>query len=172
MRPRLTSLVLGATLLVATTASAQYTTEAGRNPPTGADPEILKIRTTLERLYSAWSDLDPAKAAPFYAKDPDLAFFDVAPMKYTGWAEYAAGVPTAFASYRSGRFTLNDDLRVYRHGNQAWATATWRGELIKKAGGTEQVAGRYTAVLEKRGKDWLLIHEHMSVPLGGGEEKK
>jgi hypothetical protein len=46
------------------------------------DPEI---RTTLERLFAAWSDLDPAKAAPFFAKDPDLAFFDVAPMQYIGW---------------------------------------------------------------------------------------
>jgi len=172
MRLRLTSLVLGATVLVAMTASAQYGTGVGRNPPAGADPELLKIRTTLQRLYSAWSDLDPAKTASFYAKDPDLAFFDVAPMKYTGWAEYAAGVPKAFAIYRSGTFTLNDDLRVYRHGNQAWATATWRAELMKKAGGTELVAGRYTAVLEKRGKDWLVIHEHMSVPVGGGEEKK
>jgi ketosteroid isomerase-like protein len=165
---QLKSLALGVTLLMAVTASARHPTGASQNPPAGADPEI---RTTLERLYAAWSDLDPAKAARFYAKDPELAFFDVAPMKYTGWAEYAAGVPKAFANYRSGKFTLNDDLRVHRHGNQAWATATWRGELTKKAGGTEQVAGRYTAVLEKRGKDWLLLHEHMSVPLGGGEEK-
>ena len=169
MRLQLTSVALGVTLLMAVTASAQYPTGATQNPAAGADPEI---RSTLERLYAAWSDLDPAKTARFYAKDPELAFFDVAPMKYTGWAEYAAGVPTAFANYRSGKFTLNDDLRVHRHGNQAWATATWRGELTKKAGGTEQVAGRYTAVLEKRGKDWLLLHEHMSVPLGGGEEKK
>ena len=169
MRLQLTSLALGVPLLMAVSASAQYPTGAPQHPPAGADPEI---RTTLERLYAAWSDLDPAKTARFYAKDPQLAFFDVAPMKYTGWAEYAAGVPQAFANYRSGKFTLNDDLRVHRHGNQAWATATWRGELTTKAGGTEQVAGRYTAVLEKRGKDWLLLHEHMSVPLGGGEEKK
>src|SRR5712691_2175993 len=127
MRLQVASLALGVTLLMVVTASAQYTTGAAQNPSAGAGPEI---RSTLERLYAAWSDLDPAKTARFYAKDPDLAFFDVAPMKYTGWAEYAAGVPTAFAPYRSGRFTLNDDLRVYRHGNQAWATATWRGELI------------------------------------------
>jgi ketosteroid isomerase-like protein len=169
MRVQLASLALGVTLLMAVTASAQYPTGAAQNPPPRADPEI---RTTLERLYAAWSDLDPAKTARFYAKDPDLAFFDVAPMKYTGWAEYAAGVPKAFANYRSGKFTLNDDLRVHRHGNQAWATATWRGELTKKAGGIEQVAGRYTAVLETRGKDWLVLHEHMSVPLGGDKEEK
>jgi len=162
MRPQLTSLALGVTVLMAVTASAQDPPSAVQNPPAGVDPEI---RTTLERLYAAWSDLDPAKAAPFYAKDADLAFFDVAPMKYTGWAEYVAGVPKAFANYRSGTFTLNNDVRVHQHSNQAWVTATWRGELIKKAGGKEQLAGRYTAVLEKRGKAWLLLHEHMSVPL-------
>jgi ketosteroid isomerase-like protein len=169
MRPRLTSLILAASWLIVLTASAQYPAGAAQHQPAGVDPEI---RSTLERLYAAWSDLDPAKAAPFYAKEPNLVFFDVAPMKYTGWAEYAAGVPTAFATYRSGTFTLNDDLRVHRHGgNLAWATATWRGELNKKAGGTEHLEGRYTAVLEKRGKNWLIIHEHMSVSLGGEQNK-
>jgi ketosteroid isomerase-like protein len=123
-----------------------------------------EVRDTLQRLYSAWSDLDPAKAAPFYAKDTDLVFFDIAPMKYTSWSEYVAGVPEAFAPYKSGKFTLNDDLRVHRQGSLAWATGTWRADLVKKAGGTEQMEGRYTAVLEKRGKEWLVVHEHMSVP--------
>jgi ketosteroid isomerase-like protein len=122
------------------------------------------VRDTLQRLYAAWSDLDPAKAAPFYAKDADLVFYDIAPMKYSGWSDYAAGVPEAFAPYKSGRFTLNDDVRVHRQGNLAWATATWRADLVKKVGGTEHMEGRYTAVLEKRGKEWLVVHEHMSVP--------
>ena len=164
MRAPLISRLLVAALLV----GVQYRAGAAQGHAGGADPEV---RATLERLYAAWSDLDPAKAAPFYAKDPDLAFFDVAPLKYTGWAEYAAGVPKAFASYRSGKFALSDDLRVHRTGNLAWATATWRGELTKKDGGTETMEGRYTAVLEKHGKNWLLIHEHMSMPLGGGQQK-
>jgi len=150
------------TLLVAPVAPAQYETGAAQKQPTETDTEI---RTTLERLYAAWSELDPAKAAHFYAKDTDLTFFDVTPLKYRGWPEYAAGVPKAFAAYRSGKFTLNDDLRVHRHGNLAWATATWQGELTRKDGGNEHMEGRYTTVLEKRGKQWLLIHEHMSVPL-------
>ena len=72
MRLQLTSVALGVTLLMAVTASAQYPTGATQNPAAGADPEI---RSTLERLYAAWSDLDPAKTARFYAKDPELAFF-------------------------------------------------------------------------------------------------
>jgi len=159
---KMTSLLLGMSLLVAAVAPAQYDTGAAQKQPAAADAEI---RATLERLYAAWFDLDPAKAAHFYAKDSDLTFFDVTPLKYRGWSEYAGGVPKAFAAYGSGKFTLNDDLRVYRHGNLAWATATWKGELARKDGGHERMEGRYTAVLEKRGKQWLLIHEHMSVPL-------
>lgn len=150
-------------LLTAVVASAQSKPPSGQKQSNGTEAEI---RATLEKLYAAWSDLDPAKAAPFYAKDSDLMFFDVAPMKYNGWAEYAAGVPQAFAAYRSGKFTLNDDLRVHRHGNWAWATATWRAELTKKDGSGEHLEGRYSVILEKRGKQWLNVHEHMSVPLG------
>jgi uncharacterized protein (TIGR02246 family) len=152
-----TALAMGL-LLLASPAVARSNKEAAQ---TGGSDEI---RGVLERLYAAWSDLDPAKAAPFYAKDADLTFFDIAPMKYTGWTEYAAGVPKALAAYQSGNFTLNDDLRTHRHGNLAWATATWRAELTKKDGGKENMEGRYTAVLEKRGNRWLLVHEHMSVP--------
>ena len=95
MRPRI--LLLGIAVILAMAAQPQTKTRSPEKQTTGGDAEV---RTTLERLYAAWSDLDPAKAAPFYAKDADLTFFDVAPLKYNGWAEYAAGVPKAFAAYR------------------------------------------------------------------------
>ena len=144
-------------LLLASPAIAQGKKEAR---PAGNDD----VSTVLKQLYAAWGDLDPQKAAPFYAKDADLTFFDIAPMKYQGWSGYAAGVPQAFAPYKSGKFTLNDDLRTHRHGNLAWATATWHAELTKKDGSIEKPEGRYTAVLEKRDGKWLVVHEHMSLP--------
>jgi uncharacterized protein (TIGR02246 family) len=147
-------------LLLASPAIAQGKKEAKQ---AAADD----VSTVLRQLYAAWGDLDPQKAAPFYAKDADLTFFDIAPMKYQGWSGYAAGVPKAFAPYKSAKFTLNDDLRTHLHGNLAWATATWHGELIKKDGSTEKMDGRYTAVLEKRDGKWLVVHEHMSVPAPG-----
>ena len=155
-------------LLVATSLSTVPLAAQAAAPATKKQSsDEQEISATLKRLYAAWSDLNPAKAAPFYAKAPGNVYFDVAPMKYTGWTEYAAGVPKAFAAYRSGKFTLNDDLRVHQLGNLAWATATWHGDLAKRDGSRENLAGRYTAVLEKQGKVWLVIHEHMSVPLGG-----
>jgi ketosteroid isomerase-like protein len=128
-------------------------------------PADAGIRKTLEKIFAAWSDLDPAQAAPFYAKDPGLVFFDIAPMKYTGWAEIAAEVPKALAAYRSLKLT-SEDLRAHRTGNLAWATAILHGDLAKKDGGTDHLDLRYTAVLEKRRQAWLVVHEHLSVPAG------
>jgi hypothetical protein len=71
---QLMSVILGLTLL-ALSAAAQRK---------DANSSSDDVKGTLEKLFTAWSDLDPAKAAPFYAKDADLTFFDIAPMKYNG----------------------------------------------------------------------------------------
>jgi uncharacterized protein (TIGR02246 family) len=160
MRTRLLLWVFGATALLALVS--RYPSAAAQRTPAG-DPEVL---TRLEQLFEAWSDLDPAKVAPFYAKDSDLVFFDVAPMKYTGWAEIAAAAPKVFANYRSLKLTMGDDLQVHRSGNLAWATATFRADFTRKDGGIEHLEGRYTSVLEKREQAWLVVHEHLSVPVG------
>ena len=162
LRIVLVSITVGVLLLASPALARQG--KMKEVPAKQAAPPAYDFRALIQRLYDAWSDLDPAKAAPFYAKDADHVFFDIAPLKYNGWAEYADGVPKAFAAYSSGKFTLGKDLRVHRHGNLTWATATWRAELLKKDGTKENAEGRYTVVLEKRGDDWLIVHEHMSVP--------
>jgi ketosteroid isomerase-like protein len=124
------------------------------------------FKARMQALFEAWSALDPAKAAPFYAKDADLDFYDIAPLKYHSWAEYADGVKTQFAPFSSAKFTVGDDVRTRQVGNTAWGTATWHGDLLKKDGSKLALDGRYTCVWEKRGSEWLLVHEHMSVPLG------
>jgi ketosteroid isomerase-like protein len=162
LRIILASITAGLLLLASPALARQG--EKKDAPAKPAAPPAFDFRAHLQKLYDAWSDLDPAKAAPFYAKEANHVFFDVAPLKYNGWTQYADGVPKAFAAYSSGKFTLGNDLRVHLHGNLAWATATWSGELLKKDGTKENAEGRYTVVLRKRGDDWLIVHEHMSVP--------
>jgi len=124
------------------------------------------FRALLQRVLDAWSTLDPANAVPFYAHEPGHVFFDFAPMEYDGWAAYAEGVKKAAASYSSSKITLGPDVRVHNRGNFAWATATWHMELVAKQGGTQQVMnGRWTVLWEKRGENWIIVHEHFSVPL-------
>src|SRR2546430_8419333 len=38
----------------------------------------------IKRYYAAWSTLNPDNASFLYAKDANLVFFDIAPLKYSG----------------------------------------------------------------------------------------
>jgi len=139
-----------------------FTTTGYAQSRSSADPQI---RARLERLFASWTDLDATKAAPFYAKDSDLVFIDVG-TEFHGWSDVVAQAPKLFADYRSLKLTLGDDLRTSGSGDTKWATASVRAELAKKGGGVERMGIRYTAIFEKRGKDWLIVHEHLSVPAG------
>jgi len=37
--------------------------------------------------------------------------------------------------------------------------------MVKKDGTKEMIEGRWTAVFEKRGDNWIIVHDHFSVPL-------
>jgi ketosteroid isomerase-like protein len=123
------------------------------------------LRSLMPRIMHAWDDLNPAAAARYYAKDPNLVFYDDAPLKYVGWEAYARGVKKEFAGYKSFATTLNDDIDVHRLGGTfAWGTATWRANGVKRDDSTEIVDGRWTVCFEKRDGKWLIVHEHVSVP--------
>jgi hemoglobin len=123
------------------------------------------FKALMRKVLDAWETLDPAKAAPFYAQDAGLAFYDIAPLKYTGWAEYAEGVKKAFPDIASLKFTMGADAQVHQRGNLAWTTATLRLDMVSKGGSRESLDTRWTVVWEKRGKNWLIVHEHYSAPL-------
>lgn len=129
--------------------------------------ERFDFRPLMQQIWDAWGTLDPAKTAKYYSKDAKHVFFDIAPLKYTGWNEYAAGVKKAFADYSSGKFTLYAGGHVAQRGNFAWAEDTGHGTLTKKSGAKEDFDFRWTVLWEKEGNDWLIIHEHASVPMGG-----
>ncbi|MCI0423005.1 MAG: nuclear transport factor 2 family protein [Acidobacteria bacterium] len=136
---------------------------AAQTKPAGFD---FKVR--MNTMLRAWETLDPAKAAPYYDKDPKLAFYDIVPFKYTGWEEYAKGVIATFAgTYQSGKFFLHDDINLHRGPKVTWATASLDFEILRKDGGRELLKDlRWTLIWEKRGNDWLLVHEHLSAPMG------
>jgi len=118
----------------------------------------------VAKYWQAW-EKGPDAAAPLYAKDPGLVFYDLEPVKYTGWTQYKTGVgPNILAKFQTVKFTVNDDVKTTVHGNVGWTTATVRGDGALKGGAPVHVVIRHTAIWEKRGADWLIVHEHVSVP--------
>lgn len=155
-------LAVAITVLAAEPASAQGERTAAKP---AVDAEFNKM---IEEYYTAWSTLNPDNAAKYYAKDADIVFYDVAPLKYNAWSEYRAGVIKAFTEPMiSGKLAPYDDLKVTRRGNIVWTTVTFHLSAKPKAGGAMELECRHTAIWEKRGGKWLIVHEHVSTPLPG-----
>jgi ketosteroid isomerase-like protein len=133
-----------------------------------ADSEEEALRVLVPKVIASWETLDISKIEPNYATDADFAYFDLAPMKYNNWAEYRVGAQKAlFEPNRSIKLRLNDDLGVHRRGSLAWATVTFGADIVSKQGAASHLDGRWTMVLEKRAHGWIVVHEHVSAPLGG-----
>ncbi len=128
----------------------------------GGDAEFKEL---IRRYYEAWN-AGPDKAAVLYAKEPDLVFYDIAPLKYTGWEEYKTGVQKMlFDNMASGALTPKDDLKVSRRGNVGWTMVTGHMSAKMKDGSSLEKDFRHTAIWEKRGGQWLIVHEHFSTPM-------
>jgi uncharacterized protein (TIGR02246 family) len=154
-------LVLAVALVAVLTAGALLTVVKAAD--TAADAEF---RALLDRYAAAWSSMDTSQPAPLYAQDAGLVFYDLAPFAYAGWGEYREGVQkTFFDKIASGKLNHKNDLRVTRRGNVAWTTATLHLSLTFKDGKTEEFDARHTAIWEKRSGKWLIVHEHLSVPM-------
>ena len=122
----------------------------------------------IESYCAAWSSGNAEAPARFYAKDNGLVFYDLAPFAYHGWKEYHDGVQKElFGNMASGSLTPGKDLKVTRRGTLAWTTVSMHFSEKTKDGKTTETQVRYTGIWEKRGANWLLVHEHLSTPLGG-----
>lgn len=155
-------LAVAAVLLATYPSFAQATKSIAKSAP---DADFKKL---IAEYYAAWSSLNPNNAEKYYAKDAGLVFYDIAPLKYNSWAEYKDGVMKAFVEpMLSAKLTPNDDLKVNRRGALVWTTVTFHLSAKPKAGGSMEVDGRHTAIWEKRGAKWVIVHEHVSAPLPG-----
>ena len=134
--------------------------KSAKKPAAGAAVD----KSHLQKIWSGWATLDPNNVKQFYAQGPHV-FFDIAPLKYANWDEYQAGVTKVLADYKSAKCTVNDDAQIHRSGDAVWITATVAYEMTHKSGKVDMGNFRWTAVFEKPGGNWLIVHEHVSEPL-------
>jgi ketosteroid isomerase-like protein len=108
----------------------------------------------------------------FYAKDADLAFFDITPLKYKGWQDYQDGFQKIAAGYKSIDITVAPDFHATQAGDIAWVTYTLDLVMQPTTGDAVKVEARGTDILEKRGEEWMIVHEHVSVPMAQEQPKE
>lgn len=128
--------------------------------------EEATFRKLIDSYCAAWSSGNPDNAAKFYAQEAGAVFYDVAPFSYHSWKEYRAGVQKQFFdNLASAKLTAGTDLKVTRRGPVAWMTVPMHLSTTGKDGKNSEYDLRYTGIWERRGAHWVLVHEHLSVPL-------
>jgi ketosteroid isomerase-like protein len=129
--------------------------------------EESTFRKLIDGYCAAWSSGNPDNAAKYYAPEEGVVFYDLAPFSYHSWKEYRAGVQKQFFdNLASAKLTAGKDLKVTRRANIAWMTVPMHLSTSGKDGKTAEYEVRYTGIWEKRGAAWVLVHEHLSTPLG------
>ncbi|HSC46145.1 MAG TPA: nuclear transport factor 2 family protein [Candidatus Acidoferrum sp.] len=125
------------------------------------------FRKLIDDYCAAWSSGNADNAAKFYVQDDGVVFYDVAPFSYHSWKEYRVGVQKQlFDNLSSAKLTAGKDLKVTKRGMIAWTTVPMHLSTTAKDGKNSEYELRYTGIWEKRGGRWLLVHEHISAPLG------
>ncbi len=150
-------------LLMSLCAGAQVTTKRDGK----AAKTMKKAGVTAElmqREWDAWCTLDVKNPAKFYDQAPENVYFDIEPLQYHGWAEYAKGVQSFLDTVKSGKCTV-DEPRIHAAGPVYWTTSLVHLDMVTKEGGSERMDLRWTAVWEKRGADWKIVHEQVSAPI-------
>jgi ketosteroid isomerase-like protein len=124
------------------------------------------FKKIIDEYYAAWNTMNPQNADKYYSHDPDLVFYDIAPMKYAGWENYKNGVIKLLEPYATFKLIPSNDLKITRKGKIVWTTLTFHisGKAKDGKSGME-LDCRHTAIWEKTKGNWLIVHEHVSAPL-------
>lgn len=88
-------------------------------------------------------------------------------MQDIGWATQKERLRRVFKDFEYFKMEPNEDLAVHHVGDVGWATTTWKYIIHLKHGKQFHQEGRGTFVLQRQGKKWLVVHDHISVPVMG-----
>lgn len=129
---------------------------------TAQAPDEAAVREVLLKSAMAFEKNDVDLITKAWANDESVTVFESGHANY-GWTDYRDHhLLPEMKEMKNTKYTLSD-IKVRVSGNTAWATFKY---AISADIGTRHVdgAGLGTAVLEKRGPDWKIVHWHSSAP--------
>jgi uncharacterized protein (TIGR02246 family) len=124
------------------------------------------IRALEERFVAAFKAKDVDAIMKVYAPDQMLVVFDVVPPRqFVGAAAYRKDWQTFLDSFEGPITVELTDLDVGADRNLAYSHSIQRVAGTDKQGKKLDLTVRVTDVYKKARGRWILIHEHVSVPV-------
>ena len=126
------------------------------------------VMAVMNRMAECYTKRDLKGLLAVLAPDPDNVMFGTqADEKRVGLAEIQAQAERDWSQTEAGAIEYGWTL-VSAAGSVAWVAAdiTFKAKVM---GQELSLPGRLTAVLEKRGDQWLIAQSHFSLPAPGQE---
>ena len=159
-------LILAFSLALATTAAAQKKKKTDDTPPpaptssTAGMPDEQRIDYLISEMLGAWQVGDVEKLHKCIADDVTVVNGFWAP-PVIGWENYLADYKSQRARIQQVRMERTNTL-IRLAGKFAWASYQWEFSAVVDRQ-PEAAQGQTTLVFEKRGDDWVVVHNHTSL---------
>jgi ketosteroid isomerase-like protein len=125
-----------------------------------------QIRAMMITFTAAFRAKDVNTIMAMYQHSDDLVAFDVAPpLRYVGWDAYKKDYEQFFALFSGPIDDRFGDLKIAVEGSMAYSYDTERIAGTLTTGHKAAMIVRATDVYRKIEGKWLIVHEHVSVPV-------
>jgi ketosteroid isomerase-like protein len=146
-------------------------------PSAAADSTAASAdKASIEALEMRFRDAVIAKDAKaimqFYEPGTHLFVFDVTPPRqHVGWQDYKKDWEDVFAAFPGPDTFAIADLDITVVGSVAYGHSIQDGQFTAKDGTKAHLVARVTDVYRKLKGQWLIVQEHVSVPVDLATQK-
>src|SRR5579864_2259631 len=147
-------------LLPLTSALAQ-----NKGPKSSGGKDKAQIEALFQQYLRAFNAKDTNAIMALYSST-DLFVFDVVPPReYPSWDAYKKDFEALFAAFPGPVENKLSDLSITTDGTMAYAHNIQTVAFTVKDGSKFNIVVRVSDVLRKVKGKWLIVHEHVSVPV-------
>ncbi|MGH8113505.1 MAG: YybH family protein [Rhodanobacteraceae bacterium] len=128
--------------------------------------DVAAIRNLEQQFMAAFNAKDVNKIMAVYAPGNQLFVFDVGtPRQHVGWESYKKDWEYAFAENPGPAHFEISDLAITAIGPVAYGHSIQSGYFTDKHGKRDEMVVRVSDVYRKERGKWLIVQEHVSVPI-------
>ena len=154
-------LLVGALLIGVALYTMSFQASAQTN-----DEDKKEIQALAGRFAAAYKAKDINAIMAGYVPDESLLVFDVVPPRqYAGAKAYRKDWEDLFAAFPGAVDFEIRDLRIMTDGELAFSHSIQHAVLTGVDGMKVDITARVTDVYRKINGKWLIIHEHISIPV-------
>jgi uncharacterized protein (TIGR02246 family) len=159
-------ILTGAMAISLALTGAAFAAEATAPAAPAAAPSDKAQIQALERGFTAaFNAKDSKRVMSHYARDGLFVFDVTPPRQHVGWADYKKDWDELFGAFPGPLTFTISDLSITVAGDVAYGHSIQNSHFTTKDGAKVELVARVTDVYRKIGGKWLIVQEHVSVPV-------